>query len=101
MIDSVGLTPESINGLPPAQKDTPERIKSAASQFEGLLIGEMLKTAREASDGGWMGSGDDAGSDSAMGLAEQYFAQAMSAGGGLGIARMISAGLDKQVSESR
>ena len=95
MIDSVSLTglPEI---QPQIQKDSPERVRNAATQFEGLLIGEMLKTARESSDGGWMGSGDDAGSDSAMGLAEQYFAQAMSAGGGLGLARMISAGLQKE-----
>ena len=67
MIDSVSLTglPEI---QPQIQKDSPERVRNAATQFEGLLIGEMLKTARESSDGGWMGSGDDAGSDSAMGL---------------------------------
>ena len=46
MIDSVSLTglPEI---QPQIQKDSPERVRNAATQFEGLLIGEMLKTARE------------------------------------------------------
>jgi flagellar protein FlgJ len=95
MIDSI-----SLNAAAPAQQDTPEKVKSAASQFEGLLIGEMLKSARESGDGGWMGTGDDAGSDSAMGLAEQYFAQSMSASGGLGLARLIEKGLAAKQAES-
>jgi len=91
MIDGI-----SFNSLPETPKDTPEKIRNAAGQFEGLLIGEMLKSARESSDGGWTGGdGDDAAGDSAMGLAEQYFAQAMASGGGLGLARMISQGLEK------
>jgi|SRR5579872_2008124 len=90
MIDAV-----SLSGIPAPPKDTPQRVSNAASQFEGLLIGEMLKSARESS-GGWMGTGeDDAAGDSAMGLAEQYFAQAMASGGGLGLAKMISSGLSK------
>jgi Rod binding domain-containing protein len=94
MVDNI-----SSLSLPTPLKDTPERIHNAATQFEGLLIGEMLKSARESSSGGWMGTGDDAGADSAMGLAEQYFAQAMATGGGLGLARMIGAGLEKQSSQ--
>lgn len=93
MIDGV-----SLNGLPPAPKDTPEKIRSSAEQFEGLLIGEMLKSARESSGGGWMG-GDDPASDSAMGIAEQYFAQSMAKSGGLGLAHMITKGLEKQAAK--
>ena len=100
MVDNVTPLSSSAPAAAPA-KDTPERIHKAATQFEGLLIGEMLKSARESSSGGWMGTGDgdDAAGDSAMGLAEQYFAQAMATGGGLGLARMIGAGLEKQSSK--
>jgi Rod binding domain-containing protein len=53
------------------------------------MIGEMLKTAREGSSDGWMGSGSDSSAESAMGMAESQFAQAMAARGGFGLAKMI------------
>jgi Rod binding domain-containing protein len=51
----------------------------------------MLKSAREAGDGSWAG-GDDENS-TLIDLAEQQFAGALAAGGGLGIAKMVTAGL--------
>jgi len=36
--------------------DTPEKISGVAKQFEALMIGQMLKSAREASGGGWLGN---------------------------------------------
>ncbi len=44
-------------------RSSPEAIKKAATQFEALLISEVLKTSREADGSGWMGTDDaDAGS---------------------------------------
>jgi len=72
-------------------KADPKKIHDAAQQFESLMIGEMLKSVRENSSSGWMGSEaeEDNGGDSAMGMAESQFANALALGGGLGLSRMI------------
>jgi peptidoglycan hydrolase FlgJ len=76
----------------PAKRDDPEKIREAATQFEALLIGQMMRTVRE-SGGGWMGSGDSGASGIAMDMAEQQFAQSMASQGGLGLARLVMNGL--------
>jgi Rod binding domain-containing protein len=78
--------------------DSPEKIAGVAKQFEALMIGQVLKSAREASGGGWLGSGDDQNDQSGsplMELAEQGLSQAMAAHGGLGIAKMVTANLER------
>ncbi len=55
----------------------------------------MLKSARESGTQGWMGTGDDQTGASAVEMAEQQFAQALSSAGGLGLARMVEASLNK------
>lgn len=79
-----------------AVKDTPGRIQQAASEFEALLIAQMLKNSRAASGG--LSSDDDDGEEAnstMIELGEQQFAQALAASGGLGIAKMVVAGLTK------
>jgi Rod binding domain-containing protein len=71
----------------------PDPIKQAATQFEALIIGQVLKAARESSDKGWLGTGDDKTSDMAMEMAEQGLAQGLAAQGGLGIAKMVTSHL--------
>ena len=66
-----------------------EKLHKAAHEFESLLVGEMLKSAREDGDDGWLGSGASTGSDSAMDMAESQLANALSSGKGLGLAGMI------------
>jgi Rod binding domain-containing protein len=80
-----------------AKKDTPAKIRQAATDFEALLLGQMLKSAREASGGGLTGDGaDDSPENSTLvELGEQQFAQALAASGGLGIAKMVITGLAK------
>ncbi|MCU1336598.1 MAG: hypothetical protein JWO19_2179 [Bryobacterales bacterium] len=78
--------------------DSPEKIKNAASQFEALLIGQILKTVHQDSNEGWGGESDPA-SASAMDFANDYFARAMAAKGGLGLSNMIVAGLQRQGSK--
>ena len=80
--------------------DSPERIKDAASQFEALLIGQILKTVHEDSGGGWLGDDSDPASATAMEFANDYFARAMAAKGGLGLTNMIVAGLERQSTKS-
>jgi Rod binding domain-containing protein len=76
-VDAALLT----TAAPPAGK-TPSKLADAARQFESLLIGEMLKSARE--------------SQSAMGLAETQFAQAISSQGGFGLAKTIERSVASQ-----
>ena len=75
-------------------KVSPEKIKDAAAQFEALLISQMMKSMRESSSGGWMGESGDSSSASMLELADEQFAKALAARGGLGIARLVVKGLE-------
>jgi flagellar protein FlgJ len=97
-VDGVLSTP--LTSAPSAaDKNNPQRIREAASQFEALLIGQVLKSMHEEGTG-WLGTGEDQTASSAMGLADEYLAQSMSKGGGLGLAKSISAGFDHRVNNS-
>jgi Rod binding domain-containing protein len=74
--------------------DSHEKIKDAAQQFEGLLLSQILSSIHE--DGGWLGSGSDSSSGAATSFAEQQLAGLIAQKGGLGLAGMISAGLERQ-----
>ena len=80
----------------PRAKNDPAAILDAARQFEALLLAQMLRAAREAGADGWLGTGEDQTASSAMGLAEEQFAQALSAQGGLGLANLIVSGLSEE-----
>jgi Rod binding domain-containing protein len=79
------------------KKDTPAKIQQAATDFEALLLAQMLKSAREASGGGLTGDNDeDSDANSTMiELGEQQFAQALASSGGFGIAKIVVTGLAK------
>jgi len=72
-----------------------EKLAKAAKDFEALMIEEVLKASRQSSDGSWLGTGEDQAGGLAVEMAEQQFAQALSAGGGLGIAKMVTANLQR------
>lgn len=78
--------------------DSPEKIKDAATQFEALMIGQLLKAAHEESGDEGLGGDTDPASGSAMDFANDYFARAMAAKGGLGLSNMIVAGLEPKTS---
>jgi Rod binding domain-containing protein len=75
--------------------DRPRNLAEAAGQFESLLIGQMLKTMRESSSGGWMGSGGDQSSASLTEFAEEHFARTIAQNGGLGLTNIITAQLSR------
>ncbi len=84
----------------PKAGDSPERIIESARQFESILLTQMLKSMRGEGKG-WMGTGEDASSESLMEHAEQQFAQVMAQAGGLGLARMIADSLARQSAQPR
>ena len=65
---------------------------TAAQDFESLLIGQMLHSMRE-NGSGWLGTGDDDASATAFGFGEDQLAKALTKGGGLGLSKVIAAGL--------
>ena len=86
-------------GVSISKTDTPQKTQAAAAQFEALLVGQILKAAHEE-DGGWLGAGEDKTASSAIQMADEYFARAITAHGGLGLAKMITKGLDKAAADA-
>jgi Rod binding domain-containing protein len=84
------------SGLVPAANN-PGKIREAAQQFEALLLNQILHSAHDP-DAGWLGSGGDSSSSCASDFAEQQLATAMSQQGGLGLSKLISAGLERESS---
>jgi len=93
LTSTASLTAGAVNL--PTKADTPEKIADAAKQFESLLIGQLLKTSREAGESGWMGTDSDDAGQIGMEMAEQQFARMLAANGGLGMAKMIGEGLTR------
>ena len=99
-LSGVALGSASVTGS--HSSDSPEKIKDAASQFEALMMGQILKAAHQEDDGGWLGGDDsDQAASTAMDFANDYFARALASKGGLGLTNMIVAGLSHQSSVSR
>ena len=96
LIPGILSTPGLATGINTPQKtDSPQKTKDAATQFESLLVGQILKSAHEE-EGGWLGAGEeDQTAGSAMQMADEYLAKALTSHGGLGLARMISHSLDQ------
>jgi len=94
MLDALKAIPSADATVAARKPDDPAKVKDAAKQFEALLIGQMMKSMHD-SEGGWLGTGDDDSSSSAMEYGQEIFAQSMAQSGGLGLANMIAKGLQK------
>jgi len=96
LIPGILSTPGLATGISATgqKTDSLQKTKDAAAQFEALLVGQILKSAHEE-EGGWMGAGEDKTASSAMQMADEYLAKALTSHGGLGLARMISSSLDR------
>ena len=79
----------ALNQSPAPSSGHSARLHDAASQFEAMLIGQMLKSVRESADG--LSAENDESMNTYSEISEQQFAQAISAQGGLGIAKMVTA----------
>jgi Rod binding domain-containing protein len=91
-MSSLAIPPVSLTSAVP--KAAPGKIHEAARQFESLLIGQILHSAKE-SGAGWLGTPEDSSSDAATDFGEQQFAEMLSKAGGLGLADLISRGLER------
>ena len=93
-VGDVGSTGGDLSTTPQRKPENPARVADAAKQFEALLITQLLKSSRSG-DGGWLGAGADQSASTALDMAEEHFAQALSASGGLGLAAMVTKGLEQ------
>jgi len=75
--------------LSTATQAKPTKAEDAAKQFEALLIGQMLRSAREAS----AGDDDDSTKSTMLDIADQQFSKLLANNGGMGLSRMIVKGL--------
>ncbi len=80
--------------LPTMTQAKPGKIEDAAKQFEALLIGQMLRSVRYAA------ADDDPDSDTIgqpmFDVADQQFSKLLANNGGLGLARVVVSGLNKE-----
>ena len=91
---STSLSIPEPNAVNP--KNSPERITDSASQFEALLMGQIMKAAHQNDGDGWGGEESDQASATAMDFANEYFARSLASTGGLGLSKMIVEGLTRQ-----
>ena len=91
-----------ISGILPAASapatDHPAAIRDAAEKFEALLVGQLLRSVREAGGENWTGAEDKA-SESLMEMAEQQLAQVLASRGGMGLGRLIARDLGTRVAQ--
>jgi Rod binding domain-containing protein len=76
----------------PILKD--KNIKSAAKEFEALLIGHLLESAFSAQDGVLSGNGDSGG-QTMLDFGREHLARVISQGGGIGLASIVEGGLSR------
>jgi Rod binding domain-containing protein len=82
---------DAIGSLDQRQAGKGDKAANAAKDFEALLLGQMLKSAR--GDGGWLGTDDDDAGEAAVGLGEEQLARTMAQSGGLGLSKLIESGI--------
>ena len=91
------VLPGTASAIPAAtaKPATADKVHDAAQQFEALLIGQILRSAR-GSGSGWFSDGEDPSGEIATDYAEQQFAAVLAQQGGLGLAGMIAKGLERK-----
>ena len=81
-------------GAETTQSQSREKAHGESEQFEALLMGQILRSARQ-SGAGWLGGGEDSSAECATDYAEQQFAAVLAQQGGLGIADLVAKGLER------
>jgi flagellar protein FlgJ len=78
----------------------PAALRSVAAEFESLLVAQMLRSFREASEGEGSGSTEDQAGAIMTELAEQQLARVLASQGGLGLADLVVQGLSHESTDS-
>ena len=86
-----------LDSAVPSKK--PADTAQTASDFEALMIGQMLKSARADSQG-WLGTGEDTSAASLIEMAEEQISKVLAQGGGIGLGKMIRDSLQAQKSNA-
>ena len=81
------LSVSALSGLPGAPPAARVKAQKAAQDFESVLLASLLESLQKSFAGS--AESDTAGSDNYALMGTQALASAMSAQGGIGIARMI------------
>ena len=91
---SLGSAASSPGSVP---RGNAAKVAQCAKDFEGLLVAQMLRSAREAGGGGLTGEGDDENeaNSTLVEFGEQQLAQALANSGALGVGKIVTAGLVK------
>lgn len=93
----------TLDPLPPAVgSNSPpspsiQEARRVASEFESLLIGQILQSMGSAAEGSLWG-GEDSSATSIVEFAQEHLAKCLAAGGGLGIAKVVEQGLRQKSS---
>ena len=74
----------------------PKNAAEAAKQFEALMIAQMLRTGMNRAGVPSTREDNSSSADTMFDVAGQQFAQVLANNGGLGLARMITQGLEKK-----
>jgi Rod binding domain-containing protein len=91
MITGAMAALDSIGSLDQKQQGGSNKTAAAAKDFEALLLGQMLKSAR--GDAGWLGTDDDDADEAAVGLGEEQLARTIAQSGGIGLSKLIESGI--------
>ena len=86
----------SIGGLRPSPQSNPEaneslarrRVEDAATQFEALMISQLIEPIAKMNE-------SDSSTSSVLDMGKEQLAQAITAGGGLGLKKTILASLKR------
>src|SRR5436309_5088466 len=97
LLSSRAESPALDAGSATKARGSRQEIAGAAQQFEALMLNQLLQTAFASDKENGLGGGDeDQAGMQAMQLAQEQFAGALAARGGLGLAQMIVSGLVKE-----
>lgn len=69
-------------------------LHSAATQFEAVVLTQLIRAARESGDGGWLNTDSKESANAVLEMAEEQLTQALSSTGGLGLADVITKALE-------
>ena len=91
-LSSIGHQPLAISGRdikPSNSQLSRSKLEDAAGQFEALMIGQLLESLTKTGSPG----GEESSGTSLLEMGKDQLAQAISAGGGLGLKKTILASL--------